>query len=309
MVQERRKAELTLQKEMTLSGHLTQIIDTFLENSYSTWDEIDLLEGSPAHHGAAMRNLKFKPFWLTVEETEWSGLWEKGVFKKWNRKDLLPNDRVFTSRYVYKINRNAKPGVAYSFKVSLIVRGFEMEKHVDYDDNFSPTPGIALARIMVSLAVANNLELHSVDIEQVFTQADKLPEGVNGRYFINPPSGNPDTGNRDIVYEVLRRLYGNPSSPRALHKTMDAFFKSEGFDTIAFKETVWRRPAGGKYSDDIYVSAHVDDCLIACKSATVMAAFKQDLLSRFIGTDEGEVTEYLGYEIIRDREPRTVKIV
>jgi hypothetical protein len=57
------------------------------------------------------------------------------------------------------------------------------------------------------------------------------------------------------------------------------------------------------------VSAHVDDCLIVCKSATVMPAFKQDLLSRFVGTDEGEVTEYLGYEIIRDREARTTKIV
>jgi hypothetical protein len=65
------------------------------------------------------------------------------------------------------------------------------------------------------------------------------------------------------VYEVLRSLYGNPASPRALHKTNDAFFKSEGFDTIGFEESVWRRPAGGKYSDDIYVSAHVDDCLIA----------------------------------------------
>ena len=41
-----------------------------------------------------------------------------------------------------------------------------------------------------------NLELHSVDIKQAFTQADKLPEGVNGRYFINPPPGSPDAGNR-----------------------------------------------------------------------------------------------------------------
>jgi hypothetical protein len=40
-----------------------------------------------------------------------------------------------------------------------------------------------------------------------------------------------------------------------------------------------------------------------------MVVFKQDLLSRFVGTDEGEVTEYLGYEIIRDREARTAKIV
>ena len=65
---------------------------------------------------------------------------------------------------------------------------------------------------------------HSVDIEQAFTQADKLP-----------------------------------FSPRALHKTMDAYFKSQGVDTICFEESVWRRPAGGKYADDIYVSAHVED--------------------------------------------------
>ena len=43
-----------------------------------------------------MRNPRFKPFWLRAEGDEWQGLWQKGVFKKWNRSDLLPNDRVFT---------------------------------------------------------------------------------------------------------------------------------------------------------------------------------------------------------------------
>ncbi len=101
-----------------------------------------------------MRNPRFKPFWLRAEGDEWQGLWEKGVFKKWNRSDLLPNDRVFTSRYVYKIKRSAKTGEAYRFKARMIVRGFEMEKGVDYVDNFSPTPGLAVARLMMSLAVA-----------------------------------------------------------------------------------------------------------------------------------------------------------
>jgi hypothetical protein len=109
------------------------------------------------------------------------------------------------------------------------------------DQNFSPTPGIAIARIITSIAAANDLELHSIDIEQAFLQADKLMEGVNGRYFINPPPGSPDANNKDIVYEVLRPLYGNPSSSRALHKTMDASFKSKGFDTIGFEESVWKR--------------------------------------------------------------------
>jgi hypothetical protein len=34
------------------------------------------------------------------------------------------------------------------------------------------------------------------------------------------------------------------------------------------------RPKGGKYGEDIYVSTHVDDCLICCKSTATMSKFK-----------------------------------
>jgi len=139
------------------------------------------------------------------------------------------NDRVYTSRYVYKLKQSATTGEVYRFKARLIVRGFQMEKGVDFDDSFSPTPGLAVGRFMLSLAVANDYELHACDIEQAFLQADKLPEVVNGRYFIQPPFGSPDANNRNVVYEVCRPLYGNPTSPRALHKTLDAYFMSEVF--------------------------------------------------------------------------------
>jgi hypothetical protein len=40
-----------------------------------------------------------------------------------------------------------------------------------------------------------------------------------------------------------------------------------------------------------------------------MTSFKKEVLTRFIGTDEGEVTEYLGYELIRDRSAKSGTIV
>ncbi len=89
------------------------------------------------------------------------GLWDKGVFKKWNRLGLLKNDRV-----------------------------------KDYLQNFSPTPGIVIVRIIISIVATDDLELHSIDIEKAFLQSDKLMEAVNDRYFINPPPGRPDTNNK-----------------------------------------------------------------------------------------------------------------
>ena len=52
----------------------------------------------------------------------------------------------------------------------------------------------------------------------------------------------------------------------------------------------------------------MDDCLIACKSKDIIAAFKGKILTRFIGTDEGEVTEYLGCKLIRDRSAKTTNM-
>ena len=48
-------------------------------------------------------------------------------------------------------------------------------------------------------------------------------------------------------------------------------------------------------AEDIFTSAHVDDCLNACKSEDNMATFKRDLLTRC--------------EVIRDRTARTSKLL
>ena len=110
---------------------------------------------------------------------------------------------------------------------------------------------------------------------------------------------------------MLRPLsgYGVPSSPRALHKTLDGYFKSEGFTNAGFEESVWPRPADAEYAADIVISCHVDDSLITYSSLSVMRKFKSALLQRFTVTDEGPVTQYLGWQLIRDRPNRTSQLV
>jgi len=59
----------------------------------------------------------------------------------------------------------------------------------------------------------------------------------------------PDGGRNEIVYDIIRPLYGVPSSPCALHVTLDSCFKSLGFLNVGFESAVWHRPADHRYSD------------------------------------------------------------
>eukprot|EP00961_Rhodomonas_salina_P242288 3272945-Rhodomonas_salina.1 len=174
------------------------------------------------------------------------GLWDKGCFRRWKRSALEKDDRVFGSLFHYHIKRDGKTGLVTNCKVSLVVMGNCMKEGEDYEDAFAPVPHATSARVIISIAAAEDLKLHSCDLAQAFIQVDKLDEGVNGRIFINPPKGcdeDPDT-----VFEVLHLLYGIPSSARALHLTLSKWFKSQGFKTAGFEDSIWVREAGGEYN-------------------------------------------------------------
>eukprot|EP00961_Rhodomonas_salina_P279988 3782338-Rhodomonas_salina.2 len=176
-----------------------------------------------------------------------------------------------------------------------------MKEGLDYQDAFAPVPHTTIGQMLMSMAAADNLHLHSVDLTQAFIQAERIPEGPNGRIFITPPPGCAED-EEGVVYEVLRPLYGVPSSERMLHLTVAKWMKEQGFQTVGFEDSVWSRQSGGSYGARITVSAHIDDLLIACADKAALELFKRDLLMRFDGTDEGEVEQYLGCKVIFDRE-------
>jgi len=58
----------------------------------------------PKHHGQAMRS-PMRTEWIKSQGLEMPGLWSQGVFQKVFRTSLTPQDRVFSTRFRYKIKR------------------------------------------------------------------------------------------------------------------------------------------------------------------------------------------------------------
>ena len=139
--------------------------------------DIDVLEPDPPNRRVAMSHHRFRPLWLAAEAVEWKGLWERGCFKKWKQSDLLLNDRVFTSRYHYKIKRDPKTLKISKFKVRLVVQGHRTKESVDYLDAFAPVPHATVMRLLMVLAIGYDMEMHSIDMTQAFIQADSYQGG------------------------------------------------------------------------------------------------------------------------------------
>ena len=66
------------QKEDSKPMH-RQITETFESTPESIWEDIDMLEGDPAHRGMSMFNTRFNPFWITAEESEWDSVGRTGI--------------------------------------------------------------------------------------------------------------------------------------------------------------------------------------------------------------------------------------
>ncbi len=71
------------------------------------------------------------------------------VTQSYSKNFGLYGERIGALNVVCKDQASA---VKVQSQLGLIVRGFQMEKGVDFDDSFSPTPGLAVGRFMLSRA-------------------------------------------------------------------------------------------------------------------------------------------------------------
>ena len=162
----------------------------------------------PKHHGQAMHS-PLRAEWLKSQTLEMDGLWRRGVFQRVLRSSLTPQDRVFSSRFHYKIKR--KGGEFDKCKVRLVVQGQHMRRKGedgvgDYADAFSPVPAASGFRAILSLATQENMFMDHVDISQAFVQGELLPgDGHNGNVYISAPPGYDE--DPLYVYRLRKLLY------------------------------------------------------------------------------------------------------
>ena len=118
-----------------------------------------------------------KTYQEAVNDPDWGHLWNEAVAKEieslvgnltWEEVTLPKHANLTTSKWVFTVKRKTD-GSVERFKARLVARGFSQKYGVDFEDTFAPTVRHDTLRAFLAVVCSENLELHSVDVNNAFT--------------------------------------------------------------------------------------------------------------------------------------------
>ncbi|CAI7769130.1 unnamed protein product, partial [Closterium sp. NIES-53] len=177
---------------------------------------------------------------------------------------------IFDGMWIFRVKR--PPGSPPAFKARYVARGFSERQGVDYFQTFSPTPKMTTLRVLLHVATQRDYELHSLDFSTAFLQGS-----LHEEIWLRRPPGFTGT--------TLAALGFVPSTA----------------DPSLFLRTDTSLPP-------FYVLVYVDDLVFATADTEALALMKSELQKRHTCTDLGELRNYLGSQITRDRARRTITL-
>ena len=186
------------------------------------------------------------------------------------------------------------------YKARWVAKGFLQEKEVNYKETFANTSKPNIIRFLLAIFSALNWEIYSWDIKQAFPNAL-----IDTTIYIEQPDGFIDPNYPNSVCKLNKALYGLKQASRQWQKLLASLLAKLDFTPLQTDTATYI-----SYSKRVIIATHVDDLLIFAKEKQIIDTLFKDLSS--VSTLEiknlGEVREFLGVEIYRDRSSRSLYI-
>ena len=257
--------------------------------SSSSWDVLFAVHGEGDHVDPksvlqAMNGPDAKE-WREAIAEELRSLQELEVYTEIKRSQVPKGKKILQSKVVFKYKTFEQ-----RFKARLVVLGF-MQSDEDAGETFAPVAKFTTFRILMAIACALNLDISSSDVKTAFLNAI-LTEAI----YIYPPRGlgfSPDT-----VWKLLKNLYGLKGAPRGWNLNFHTFLLEIGFVQSIMDPCLY-------HIAGLWVLVWVDDTLkVGTPEQTVW--FEEQLDKRYTMTHVRDTEMFVGIEITRDREARTL---
>ncbi|CAI7806142.1 unnamed protein product [Closterium sp. NIES-54] len=178
--------------------------------------------------------------------------------------------------WIFRVKR--PPGSPPAFKARYVARGFSQQQGVDYFQTFSPTPKMTTLWVLLHVATQRDYELHSLDFSIAFLQGNLHEEIGCAAHLV----------------------------PREWHDTLRTTLAALGFAPATADPSLFLRTDTSL--PPFYVLVYIDDLVFATADTEALTLVKSELQKRHTCTDLGELRNYLGLQITRDRARRTITL-
>jgi Reverse transcriptase (RNA-dependent DNA polymerase) len=198
------------------------------------------------------------------------------------------NAEIVGTTWVFKRKRRPD-GTIVKYKARLVVHG-DQQKVVGrtIDETYAPVVEWSSIRLLLTLAVTQNLCTTQIDFKNAFVQSD-LPNPI---YVELPPGGyrnHPD--NKGMILEVNKSLYGDRWAPKLWYMFLRAKLEKIGFEVDDNDPCLFTKPGC------IFVN-YVDDGIFVAEDQETIQEVLARLKEQQLDFDEmGSLMDYLGVHV------------
>ena len=245
-----------------------------------------------------------KSLYMTAGFSEAENLRQQKVYREVRRDKVPAKRRIIKSRIVYTIKWDPMTGLMDKPKARIVACGYSQVYGIDFTDTYASTPKLSTARFFIHCVVQYSLKMIEFDIKAAYLHSI-LEESI----FMYPPHGMPnkDENGNEIVWELLKSLYGLRQAGHNWMNDLFSFLKQYGLTQDQCDTSLWSlHDSNGEPQLILFV--HTDDGKLAFKDRTIADKFMDALSAKFnVGSRKDSIDRIFNIKV--DQRPDgTIKL-
>ncbi|CAM8907553.1 unnamed protein product [Rhodiola kirilowii] len=170
--------------------------------------------------------------------------------KVWRLVPRPKDKNVIGTKWVFR-NKLDDKGIVVRNKARQVVKGYNQQEGIDYDETFTPVARLEAIRLLIAYSTYQGFTLQQMDVKTAFLNG-VLKEEV----YVSQTPGFEDRDHPNHVYVLDKALYGLKQAPRAWYERLSLFLLSHGYVRGEVDKTLFFPKEG---TDTLVVQVYVDD--------------------------------------------------
>nr|GEX39792.1 retrovirus-related Pol polyprotein from transposon TNT 1-94 [Tanacetum cinerariifolium] len=196
--------------------------------------------------------------------------------------------KPLTLKWLFK-NKHDEENTIIRNKTHLVVRGYQQEEGIDFEESSAPVARMEAIRIFLAYATHKGFTVYHMDVKTAFLHGS-LKEDV----YVCQPEVFIDADHPSHVCKLKKALYGLKQAPRAWYNELSTFLLQNRFSKGTIDSTLFTR----RFDEDILVvQVYVDDIIFGLTNPRYATLFSDLMKSRFEMLMIGEMTFFLGLQV------------